>query len=109
MTVDESIECIADNEDLVNHDNVNLNCTFANPSQVDIISKDKMFKCDKCDYAFARTGEINNHKEMKHNWCSKCFSSFNDQEKLQNHIKTKHSKKKRKKAKRSQIIGEAPR
>ena len=109
VTVDESSESIVDNEEMINHDNVNFNCTFNNPSQVNKIANYQMFKCDKCDYAPASKGEISDHKELNHNWCSKCFSNFNNQENLQNHIKTKHSKKKRKKAERAQIVGEAPR
>ena len=98
LTVDEPSETI-------DHDNVNFTSTFTNPSQD---SNEEMIKCEKCDFAFARKSEINNQKLTNHNWYSKCYSSFNTQENVQNHIQSIH-KKKKKKADRTQIVGEAPR
>ena len=100
LTVDEPSETI-------DHDNVNFNSTFTNPSQVDKISNEEKFKCEKCDFAFARKSDINNHKMTNHNWCSKCYSSFDTQENLQNHIQSMH-KKKKKTADRNHNVGEAP-
>ena len=39
--------------------------------------------------------DINDHKEITHNWCLSCFSSFENQEALKKHIKKKHKQKSR--------------
>ena len=83
LTVDEPSE----NEETIEHDidNVNFNSTFTNPSQADKILNEVMFKCEKCDFAFARKNEN-----------------------LQNNIQRQH-KKKKKYADRTLNLGEAPR
>ena len=65
-------------EDIIDHDNVNSNSTFINPSQADKISKEEMFKCDMCHFASARICDIKDQKESDHNLCSKCISSFDN-------------------------------
>ena len=81
--------------DDVEQENEIANITFHNPSQVDNLNSDKVFKCKMCDFASARKIDINDHKESSHNWCSSCFSSFGNQENLKEHIKKKHKENSR--------------
>ena len=63
LTVDKPSETI-------DHDNVNLNSTFNKPSQIEKISNEEIFQCEKYDFDSARKTDINDHKMTNHNWCS---------------------------------------
>ena len=51
----EDILTVEEPSETIDHDNVNFNSTFTNPSQVEQIS---MLKCEKCDFASARKGTL---------------------------------------------------
>ena len=77
-----------DCDEMIGNDCVNE--TFQNPSQVNIKSTEKLFKCETCDFETATKGDIVEHKKETHNWCSLCFSSFNSQDKLEEHVTFNH-------------------
>ena len=77
-----------DNQD---ENNQPASIQFLQPSEVDKLSKGKIFKCDKCEYATTRRSTFNNHKVSNHNWCHICYSSFQNQDFLATHMKKNHS------------------
>ena len=97
----EKNDATADQSDFVDVDEVDetkagneiSNRTFNNPSQVENITSDELFKCEICDFASARQKIIEDHKELFHNWCPRCYSSFDSQRKLKSHVKNDHSDK----------------
>ena len=45
--IEEDILTVDEPSETIDHDNVNFNSTFTNPSQVDKISNEEKFKCEK--------------------------------------------------------------
>ena len=90
---EEAIDTIKDDNEDENIQTASIE--FLQPSEVDILSKGKIFKCDKCEYATTRRSTFNNHKVSNHNWCHICFSSFQSQDNLVTHMKITHSDIKR--------------
>ena len=95
--MNEDVPCenfnIIDVQDEIEHEDDKSNATFMNPSQIDELLSDNMFKCEICDFTSSSKNFIIDHKEEIHNWCRKCYSSFKSKEKLKNHIKKKHTEK----------------
>jgi uncharacterized Zn-finger protein len=83
------IENVAD--EMNENDNESVNKTFLNPSQADMISNEKVFKCLQCDFETTTKGDIVEHKRESHNWCSFCFSTFSSQEILKDHVDANHT------------------
>ena len=89
--IDDETEIENDADEL--NENENVNKTFLNPSQADIISNENVFKCLQCDFETATKGDIVEHKRESHNWCSFCISTLSSQEKLEEHVNTNHTLK----------------
>ena len=73
-------ENIIDVQDDIEHEDDTSNATFMNPSQIDKLLSDNMFKCEICDFTSSSKICIIDHKEAIHNWCPTCYSSFMSQD-----------------------------
>ena len=65
----EDILRVDEPSETIDHDTVNINSTFNKPYQIDTISNEEIFQCEKYDFDSARKTDINDHKMTNHNWC----------------------------------------